>query len=97
MENKKSKDANLENKKFVFFTVGLVMSASLILMAFQYESADIAEKETVAKHQQLEEEFVFDIPEEEIIEESNEQIMQNAANKFKVSFDEEDKKKEDNA
>ena len=69
MENKKSKDANLENKKFVFFTVGLVMSASLILMAFQYESADIAEKETVAKHQQLEEEFVFDIPEEEIIEE----------------------------
>ncbi len=70
MENKKSKDASLENKKLVFFTLGLLMSASLVLMAFKYESAVIPEKKVDNKIAALEQEFVYDIPEDdEIIEE----------------------------
>jgi len=52
-----------------------------------------AKKEETAKVEKVAQEKT----QEQIIEDSNEQIMQNAANKFKVNFDEEDKKKEDNA
>ncbi len=70
METKKSKDANLENKKFVFFALGLVMVSSLVLMGFKYESADICAGKNLTNNDGLEEEFVYELPEiiEEIIE-----------------------------
>jgi protein TonB len=73
MQTKKSKDANLENKKFVFFTVGLVMVSSLVLMAFKYETADVDEKVVQDLNPVMEEEYVFELPpEEEVIEEEPE-------------------------
>jgi protein TonB len=39
MESKKSNNANLEKKRAVFFSLGIILSSSLILMAFTYSSA----------------------------------------------------------
>jgi periplasmic protein TonB len=44
MEAKKSKEADLEGKRRVFQTVGLVMISAVVLMAFTATSADIAER-----------------------------------------------------
>ena len=37
MEEKKSKEANLESSKLTFFSIGLLMVSATILMAFSYE------------------------------------------------------------
>jgi len=65
MELKKSKEANLEDKRIVFFFVGLVMVSAVVLMGFVYEKAVIPEKIVVQEDEGLGEELVFDIPEEE--------------------------------
>lgn len=65
MELKKSKEANLEDKRVVFFFVGLVMISAVVLMGFVYENAVIPEKEIVEQDDGLGEELVYDIPEEE--------------------------------
>lgn len=44
MEPKKSKSADLQNKSFLFFNVGLVVSLSLTIFAFNYKVYDKAEK-----------------------------------------------------
>ena len=38
METKKSKQANLENKKASFFQIGVVVVLSIILVAFEWTS-----------------------------------------------------------
>lgn len=66
MEIKKSKEADLENRRFVFFFIGLVMVSSMVLMAFQYESADIDEVVMLEEEDDgLGEELVFELPPEE--------------------------------
>ena len=73
MELKKSKEANLEDKRIAFFFVGLVMVSAVVLMGFIYESAEIPEKEIVEEDDGLGDELVFEIPpEEEVIEEEPE-------------------------
>ncbi len=73
MELKKSKEANLEDKRIAFFFVGLVMVSAVVLMGFIYESADIPEAEAVDEDDGLGDELVFEIPpEEEIPEEEPE-------------------------
>jgi periplasmic protein TonB len=42
MEPKKSKSADLQNKSFLFFNVGLVVSLSLTILAFNYKVYDDA-------------------------------------------------------
>ena len=66
MEVKKSNEADLEKKKFVFLATGLVMASALVLMAFTVTSADIKEKvaETDDRNR-VQEEFVFEIPPEQ--------------------------------
>lgn len=75
METKKSKDANLENKKFAFFAIGMMMISSLVLMAFNYADAEIAPKKILTNNDGLQDEFVYELPEieEEIIEEEEQQ------------------------
>jgi len=38
METKKSEKANLENKRALFFTIGLLVSLSVVLFAFEWET-----------------------------------------------------------
>ena len=40
MEAKKSKKANLENKKTIFIQIGLIISLAFVLYAFEYKSYD---------------------------------------------------------
>lgn len=44
MEPKKSKKADLRNKQFLFFEVGMIVSIALVLSAFQYS---VGEKDTM--------------------------------------------------
>ena len=70
MEIKKSKEANLESKRSVFFFVGLVMIASIVLMAFQYNTTDIAAKyQADEENSSLGDDIPDDYVEEEEIEE----------------------------
>lgn len=66
MELKKSKEANLENKKKVFFVVGLTMISAVVLMAFTATTAEIAEKiAEEKKDNRVQDELVFEIPPEQ--------------------------------
>lgn len=68
MELKKSKEADLENKKIVFLTVGLVMVSAIVLMAFTYTDVIADEKVAVADDKKKStDELVFEMiePEEE--------------------------------
>jgi protein TonB len=67
MELKKSKEADLERKVWVFRSLGLIMIASVVLMAFTYTVADADEKVMVQEENKMQDELVFDIeiPEEE--------------------------------
>ena len=71
MELKKSKEANLENKVWVFRSLGLIMIASIVLMAFTFVVADPDEYVEQKQDKGIGEELVFDleIPEEEPPEE----------------------------
>lgn len=72
MELKKSKDVNLENKRGVFFFVGLVMTTAVVGMAFEYETFTQPEQQIVFEENDFEEELVYEIQEEEIIQEEPE-------------------------
>ena len=74
MELKKSKEADLENKVWVFRFLGLIMIASVVLMAFTFVVADPDEYVEEKDDDGLGEELVFDleIPEEEPPEEIEE-------------------------
>lgn len=62
MELKKSKEADLENKKLVFRVVGLAMVSALVLMAFTKETALVAEKiAQEEKKDRVDEEMMFDL------------------------------------
>lgn len=68
MELKKSKEADLENKKIVFLSVGLVMVSAIVLMAFTYTNVIVAEKVAkVEDKKKVSEELLFEMiePEEE--------------------------------
>ncbi|WP_027418049.1 energy transducer TonB [Crocinitomix catalasitica] len=72
MELKKSKEANLENKSKAFFFLGLVIIASVVGMAFQFQqfTADeyvaVKQKKTLSAELNEELPVVEDIPEEEV-------------------------------
>ncbi|MBD3636919.1 MAG: energy transducer TonB [Crocinitomicaceae bacterium] len=67
MELKKSKEADLENKVWVFRFLGLIMIASVVLMAFTFVVADADEFVDETQDDGMQDELVFDIeiPEEE--------------------------------
>ena len=69
MELKKSNEANLENKKFVFFSVGLVMVSAVVLMAFTYNAAQDNTVAALDEDDGLGDELVFELPPEEEIPE----------------------------
>ncbi len=73
MEQKKSREANLENKKVGFFLVGLLMISAVVGMAFSYQKFTPVDRQAVVEDDNLGDELVFEIPpEEEIIEEEPE-------------------------
>jgi periplasmic protein TonB len=74
MELKKSNEANLENKVWVFRFLGLIMIASVVLMAFTFVVADAEEYTDNDENKGMQEELVFDleIPEDEPEEEPEE-------------------------
>lgn len=67
MEIKKSNEANLERKVWVFRSLGLIMIASVVLMAFTHKVADADEFVLEEENNKMQQELVFDIeiPEDE--------------------------------
>jgi protein TonB len=67
MEDKKSKEADLERSKFAFFSIGLLMISATILMAFTFRRAEVAEFFIEDEDNSMQDELVFDIemPEDE--------------------------------
>lgn len=67
MEIKKSNEADLERKVWVFRSLGLIMIASVVLMAFTYTVADADEMVEEDIDNSMQDELVFDmeVPEEE--------------------------------
>ncbi|MBK6951230.1 MAG: energy transducer TonB [Crocinitomicaceae bacterium] len=64
MELKKSKEADLESKKIVFMTVGLVMVSAIVLMAFTYTTVTPDEKKELAtEKKKVSDELVFEMVE----------------------------------
>ena len=65
MEQKKSKEANLENKKAGFFLIGLVMISAIVGMAFEFkEFKPLGDGEEIVENR-MEDDLVFDIPQDE--------------------------------
>ncbi len=63
MELKKSKEADLENKKIVFRAVGLVMVSAIVLMAFTLTSAVVDEKMAFEKKEKkVSDEILTELP-----------------------------------
>ena len=69
MEAKKTKKANLENKRLGFFFVGLVMTGSIVGMAINYTEASADPYLEKIVHQTLPDEVLFEIVEEEKVPE----------------------------
>ena len=69
MEAKKTKKANLENKRLGFFFVGLVMTGSIVGMAINYTEASPDPYLEKIVHQTLPDEVLFEIVEEEKVPE----------------------------
>ncbi len=69
MEAKKTKKANLENKRLGFFFVGLVMTGSIVGMAVNYTEASTDPYLEKIVHQTLPDEVIFEIVEEEKVPE----------------------------
>lgn len=42
MESKKSKKANLENKKGIFMMIGMIISLGIVIMAFEWKTPDLS-------------------------------------------------------
>jgi protein TonB len=58
MEPKKTKSADLQNKSFLFFNLGLVASLSLTILAFNYKVYDKPERMELAQKAALVEELI---------------------------------------
>lgn len=58
MEPKKTKQADLGEKSFLFFNIGLVTSLSLALLAFNYKTYDQADKKEFAQNARILEEII---------------------------------------
>jgi protein TonB len=67
MEDKKSKEADLERSKFAFFSIGLLMISATILMAFTFRRAEVNEFIVQEDPNEIGEELLYemDIPEDE--------------------------------
>jgi protein TonB len=64
MELKKSKEADLESKKIVFMSVGLVMVSAIVLMAFTYTTVTPDEKVALTtEKKKASDELVFEMVE----------------------------------
>jgi protein TonB len=92
MELKKSNEADLEKKVWVFRSLGLIMIASVVLMAFTYTVADADEKTIVEEQNQMQDELVFDIevPEEEPEQEPDQAPPPPVIEEIEVVEDDED-------
>lgn len=65
MEAKKTKKANLENKRLSFFFVGMVMTGSIVGMAINYTDANADPFNEKIVHQTLQDEVIYELVEEE--------------------------------
>lgn len=66
MEQKKSNEANLEKKRFAFFSIGLLMISSVTFSAFEYKQGEAIENNQEVAQNNLDDDFLEDIlPEEE--------------------------------
>ncbi len=65
MEAKKTKKANLENKRLGFFFVGMVMTGSIVGMAINYTDANADPFIEKIVHQTLQDEVIYELVEEE--------------------------------
>lgn len=65
MEAKKTKEANLENKRLGFFFIGLVMIGSIVGMAINYTEAYVDPFVEEIVQNKIEDDVVFEIQEEE--------------------------------
>lgn len=59
IENKKSNKANLENKKSIFFLIGLVLALSLVLSAFEWKTQKTIEVMELGYTDFVPEDYVF--------------------------------------
>jgi protein TonB len=69
MEAKKSKEANLENKRLGFFFIGLVMIGSFVGMAINFTQAYVDPYVEKITKNKIEDEVIFELVEEEEQEE----------------------------
>ncbi len=61
MEKKKTKKADLENKKGLFLQIGLVMALTSILFAFEWKSYNTIELDEITKSSDwIDEEFIYE-------------------------------------
>jgi protein TonB len=61
MEMKKTDKADLTNKSWLFFNIGLVVTLLIVVMAFEYKSSDDADLKNMAKNNTLMEE-ILEVP-----------------------------------
>ncbi len=102
-ETKKTKHANLENKKWLFFQVGLLVSLGLLLIAFEWKVPKKTDNSLLAANngkfedELVENTFTKDIPQEPpkpeiwefIIHDNNDDIISDALD-FKLEIGEDD-------
>ena len=62
MKTKKSNTANLENKKGIFFLIGLIISLGLVLLAFEWKTAPNSNKTGFVMQKVVHEDFGTYIP-----------------------------------
>lgn len=62
MENKKAKSANLERRRGLFFSLGLVICSSAVLMAFTYNTANDGTSAHFDANDRLGAEIVYELP-----------------------------------
>ena len=95
MKNKKAKHARLESKRFVFFQIGLIVAASMVLAAFEWIDVDTYslknKNETFEKESFNVPEFIEDEPKEEIkeevqtkVEKQNDNTPENTENQTEI-------------
>jgi protein TonB len=61
MEPKKTEKADLSNKSWLFFNIGLVISLAIVIMAFEYRTKDETDLRDMSKNTNVVEE-ILDIP-----------------------------------
>uniref|UniRef100_UPI0032180B27 energy transducer TonB n=1 Tax=uncultured Draconibacterium sp. TaxID=1573823 RepID=UPI0032180B27 len=59
IENKKNEKANLENKKSLFFLIGLVLALSCVLYAFEWKTQKVEEVKYFGSNDFVNEDYIF--------------------------------------